>query len=479
MIDYESFISNSHSMLIAPAGYGKTYTITACLKHTSDKGKQLILTHTHAGVASIKEKIKKNDIHNSQYHVETITSFAQKYVFAFYTGNDIPEQQNSSDYYTFIIQKSTELFKLKPIQNIIKSTYSGLFVDEYQDCTLMHHALILSLSKLFPTRILGDYLQGIFGFNGETLVDIQDTSIMGEFLKEKFELDKPQRWMNGNNENLGSNLKEIRQQLINSKEIDLLQHTAIEHHLINESDLYNRTKDYYKKVNNLLAEENLLIIHHDSTSINPRLSLIKNFNNRMSLIESIDDKEFYKISKYADLFVKEKAVLFIREFCLTLFNKTGVDNWFNETKLKNKTQASDKEYLKLIIKEIKELEVSGSLLSIVTILKLVSKLPKIKCYRKELFHSFIYSLEEAASKNILIYQAMADRRNFIRRVGRKVFGRCIGTTLLTKGLEFDTVVIINAHKFDCPKHFYVAITRASKRLILFTENSKLNPYNLQ
>jgi len=41
---------------------------------------------------------------------------------------------------------------------------------------------------------------------------------------------------------------------------------------------------------------------------------------------------------------------------------------------------------------------------------------------------------------------MKKQKNILRRIGRKIFGKCMGTTLLTKGLEFDTVVILNAHK---------------------------------
>ena len=51
------FISKRKSLLIAPAGCGKTYTIAECLKYT--EGLHLILTHTHAGVASLKKKLKK------------------------------------------------------------------------------------------------------------------------------------------------------------------------------------------------------------------------------------------------------------------------------------------------------------------------------------------------------------------------------------------------------------------------------------
>lgn len=39
-------------MLIAPAGYGKTYTIAECV--AMGDGKSLILTHTNAGVAALK-----------------------------------------------------------------------------------------------------------------------------------------------------------------------------------------------------------------------------------------------------------------------------------------------------------------------------------------------------------------------------------------------------------------------------------------
>ena len=51
----------------------------------------------------------------------------------------------------------------------IKSTYSGLFVDEYQDCTKKQHEIIKILAELIPTRILGDFLQGIFEFNEPTV----------------------------------------------------------------------------------------------------------------------------------------------------------------------------------------------------------------------------------------------------------------------------------------------------------------------
>ena len=66
---------------------------------------------------------------------------------------------------------------------------------------------------------------------------------------------------------------------------------------------------------------------------------------------------------------------------------------------------------------------------------------------------------------------MKETRNIIRRAGGKVHAKCSGTTLLTKGLEFNTVVILEAKNYDHPKHLYVAISRCCKRLIIFSETT--------
>ena len=71
---------------------------------------------------------------------------------------------------------------------------------------------------------------------------------------------------------------------------------------------------------------------------------------------------------------------------------------------------------------------------------------------------------------------MKEIRNVKRRVGRKVKGKSIGTTLLTKRLEFDTFVVLDVQKFTDSKNLYVALTRASKRLIVFANNNILSPY---
>ncbi len=102
---------------------------------------------------------------------------------------------------------------------------------------------------------------------------------------------------------------------------------------------------------------------------------------------------------------------------------------------------------------------------------------KIKYKRDGLLYALLKSLKQAALEETSVDEAMKNHRNVIRRSGRKITGKCIGTTLLTKGLEFDTVAILDADKINCPKHLYVTLTRCCKNLIFFSSQNALSPYN--
>ena len=473
-MDYAEFVSKPKSMIVAPAGYGKTHAIALCLKYT--KGRQLILTHTHAGVASLKEKIMQQDINNKDYRVETITGFAQKYVNAFYCGNDIPEQEDNT-YFPFILEQAKNILKINPIKDVIKASYNGLFVDEYQDCIIVQHNFIKTLGEILPIHILGDHLQGIFDFKGDALVDFDED--LNDFVKFP-DLTEPWRWKK-NNPGLGECLKKIRSLLEERKEIDLdLFNTYIETLVINENDKYNPRTDYNRNIWSLMEDKNLLVIHPDSANINVRINFTRSFNNSFVLVEALDNKDFYKFSKEFDKMNSSNFCNILYKLFIKLFNgKTSIKTWFNESGVKKKRSESDKNLVYPIDEDIKKIKQKFSLTLILEILKETKKLPDIKCYRMELFNCLCRALEKAECKNISVYEAMKEIRNIKRRIGRKIEGKCIGTTLLTKGLEFDMVAVLDAHKFECPKNFYVAITRACKKLIIFTNNKILSPYKEQ
>ncbi len=516
-MDYQLFVDKKKSVLIAPAGYGKTHTIVECLKYTS--GRQLILTHTHAGVASIKEKIIKSQINSNKYSVETISSFSQKYLKAFYVGEDVPDQEAkdkkdpNKDYHSFIILKTRLLFLSPIIKQIIQASYDGLFVDEYQDCTKLQHALIMEMANILTTRILGDPLQGIFNFNGP-IVDL-DKDLPGF---EKFpDLHTPFRWYKkGNNNSLGDLIKNFREPLINGKAFNVNTDLDIGVYVIpiNEGDFENPKSEYRKKISNLILNkknnpdfESLLIIVPEYTEIKKDKDIRKggisdrakilskiDYSKSIVLLEAIDDRKFYTLANEFDNFMisiqrAKKPIKKTYKLLNNFFYSTsparskniGLGDWISKPqKNKNedyyiKAKQSDamiladklRKLIEIILLNPSQQRIHSLLLHIKNDLKI-----RIRP-RRELLSSIIKALNDSTNENITVYEAMTAYKNVIRRVGRKVQGKCIGTTLLTKGLEFDTVAILDVHKFDCPKHLYVALTRCCKKLVLFTSQGTL------
>jgi len=467
-MDYQAFLDREKALLISPAGYGKTFCLSECVKHA--KGKSLILTHTHAGVASIKAKLREQNISSSKYSVETISSFAQKYVWAYYIGSDIPAQEtNVKQYHTFLIQEGKRIFASRFVQSVLKASYSGVFVDEYQDCSKNQHEMILALCANIPLRVFADPLQAIFDFNEETVDFSSDFTEFEQFPT----LSIPHRWNLVGQFNLGKALDAIRESLINGQDIDLTDYSSeIELLIVNKGDLYKPGSECREKLNQIRKESSLLIIHPDSASKHPRITFSKTFKD-ISMIESIDDPDFYKLASAIDQIGEEILEKNIRDLSYLLFTKTGLDSWFNANGFKNKQAHDDKEAIEVIKKTITDYRRK---IDFKTIFEGIRELKGVSCIRPELARSLYKALEISDNRSCSVLSAMKEQRNNVRRNGRSISGKHIGTTLLTKGLEFETVVILEAHKYQSSKHLYVALTRCRKRLIVFSESKILSPF---
>ena len=143
------FINEPKSLLIAAAGHGKTHAIAECVQLCPEGQCQLILTHTHAGIASIKAKLNALKVDSKKYHVETITSFVQQYTMAYCKKEDLPEPSDKT-YFRIVQEKALKIFSNPHISGVVKVTYSSLFVDEYQDCEEIQHAIIMKLGQVLP-----------------------------------------------------------------------------------------------------------------------------------------------------------------------------------------------------------------------------------------------------------------------------------------------------------------------------------------
>ena len=203
------------------------------------------------------------------------------------------------------------------------------------------------------------------------------------------------------------------------------------------------------------------------------------YSKSLKLLEALDDRSFYSTAKKADSLInginraKKKTTRIRKDALDSLFNKTDLNKWFNNDGLKNKKNIDEKARSLRVRNRIESFIISPTSANLNEIILEAKNGLKLKYKRPEIVFSLSRALKEAGQNNISVYEAMKNGRNAVRRSGRKVHGKCIGTTLLTKGLEFDTVAILDAHKFECPKHLYVALTRCCKKLIIFTEQTTL------
>ena len=490
MSEYENFLSCERSILKAPAGHGKTTAIADCLLQCPKNSLHLVLTHTHAGIASLRTKFRKKNVPSNSYQLETITGFAQRYVLSFLGESALPAEDDK-EYFDKAVEKCTKLLKTQVVQYVITATYNGVFVDEYQDCTVDQHNMIMALCEHLPVHLFGDALQGIFNFGSKKLVDFEKD--LFDFSTHDF-LTTPWRW-ESTNKQLGAEILRMRTLLENNQPITLTNKPSDGVYVYN----YLPNEDEYKPIFRVLNKHDdgsLLIICPSfritnqynkvvpKGNLNDRLLFKKRIdsNNRFAFVDAIDDEAYYSCAKKIDEYIKKninkKCTHPIHDLYKILVSlhlgKTGLNDWFNkDTDCFKKKVKENKELYQSLLQLYQTFEHNCTLNQLKDIFVFISKLPAVKCCHKSFFNSIMRCLDLATNNGVSVYEAMKMYKARVRHQGRKIEGRCIGTTLLTKGLEFDTVIITNADKFEDKKNFYVAISRACKKLVFLTHSTTI------
>ena len=132
---------------------------------------------------------------------------------------DILTLSHPKTHYPAIRLSAAKLMKAGHINDVLSASYARLLVDEYQDCSIVQHALVHFAANALPTCVLGDPMQAIFGFQGNELADWQNHvcahfPLIGE-------LTIPWRWINVVEEAFGRWLLEVRRKLMTDEVIEL------------------------------------------------------------------------------------------------------------------------------------------------------------------------------------------------------------------------------------------------------------------
>lgn len=457
--------------ITAPAGCGKTQLIAESLLNHEGSKPILILTHTNAGAAALRLRLKRLQVPNSLFVVSTLDGFAIKIIGMFprRSGHDpiLLEIRTPRNDYPSIRIAATELIQNQHITTALKATYSRLIVDEYQDCNLIQHRLVNALSQILSTIVLGDPLQAIFGFGGNQLVNWQQD--VETIYPSIGVLSTPWRWRNAGKDNLGLWLLSMRQRLLDGLSVDLREAPPeIEWIQIN-----NQNADHERRraaqVRTRPNEDTILIIG-DSRNPQSRFFLTSQTPGATA-VESVDYADLVSFARRFNLHSAnslDELVSFASEFMTQVGPAAFLTRIQTISNGRSRTEPTPAEAS--AIEFISEP-------SFDKVLKLINDLeqqPNARVYRPEIYRCLCSALRNASLKGTSLIDEVLLARDSQRHYGRVVSRRAVGSTLLLKGLEADVTVILNPENMNAA-NLYVALTRGAKRIIICSRTQELVP----
>src|ERR1039457_2300664 len=146
---------SKRACIIAAAGCGKTHLIAeAVAKHSARR--ELILTHTNAGVDVLRRRLRSMKAPATSYDIETLAGWALRYTLAFpLSSGQSVQQPKSEEEWKHAYDSCTRLIGARPVREIIEASYSGVYVDEYIRQSTPRQVLTDKLLKSVPTGRLG------------------------------------------------------------------------------------------------------------------------------------------------------------------------------------------------------------------------------------------------------------------------------------------------------------------------------------
>lgn len=467
-MDERDVLSCSRGSVPAPAGCGKTHLIAACLKASTDQRPILVLTHTNAGVAALRSRLDTAGVARNRYRISTIDGWAMRLVGTFpgrsgHPPNTLALKNPGADYPAIRIG-ALAIMEGQHVTDVIKATYSRLIIDEYQDCIVQQHGVMIRLSELLPTCVLGDEMQAIFGWGGNVLVDwASDVAVRFPPLGD---LQTPWRWNNACCTNFGQWLLWVRTALRDGLPIDLRESpeevTWIQ--ITGPDDIQALTKAAYTA--SPIVDGGALIVC-DSRMPHRHRDIASRVKGAV-VVENADLTDFIRFAEMFDFTAPDAAHKLIDFAASTL---TGV----GAAQLKQRlavllagTQQKGPNEVEHAALEFARAPVPASALEL---LVEINRQAGVSPLRPAILRSCIQALNNSALPDDFHDMAVRAREQS-RVLGRSVPRRAVGSTLLLKGLEADVSIVLDTDALDA-RNLYVAMTRGSRRLVICSKEPVL------
>lgn len=468
MTSPELLASATRGSVVAAAGCGKTELIARSV--AVGAGRQLVLTHTNAGVDALRRRLRRCGVASDQSNVDTVAGWSLKYILSFPArSGGIPLKADGSTNWDEIYPRMTALLHADIVRKVITASYAGAYVDEYQDCDEAQHALVSALAEILPVRILGDPLQAVFRFAGA--LPPWAAAVEAAFPRVGL-LTTPWRWRReGHNQALGDWLGEARDTLEAMQPLDLSRGPL---RLVRTPSFGGWQEVGRTTCFEAADEGGTCVAVLKWPGDYQRLGRVT--GGLFQCVEPIDARDARDWLVRLERSLPENRWVRVQEFLRVI--AIHVDEAMRpvEEALNGPDHGPAPadvrhviELIELVGRPNSGTAVAGELLSS------LAALPGLRVFRRELLWAAVDTLHDAAEAGYVDLQSvLRHRRNLTSHIGRRLARRTVGSILLLKGMEFDHAIVIDTGHFSL-QDIYVALTRGSKSLTVLSPRTVIDP----
>jgi hypothetical protein len=452
-----------------PAGTGKTQVVAAIAAVAQERGSRtLVLTHTHAGVDAIRRRLKQFDVGAGAVHIDTITGWAFDLVRSYpdiagIRVPDDPDWSKSAEY----VEGAVKVAESSAIQDMHRVSFDYFVVDEYQDCNEGQHELIVAIADAIPAAcVLGDRLQGIFGFRGQVLVD-WDVHVLPRF-PAHIRDHHPWRW-DGHNEDLGAWLLSIRPTLMAGSPLDLSS--------VSITGLNWKASDPTRLATSAFQRhpegESVLVLGQWAGDAN---EVARNLNGMYGVMEDLQGRFMVDFLTAIDASTPSSYASLLAAFAKDCFSGLGRIDRAIQIKLDQGQPVGhlNRPGLEPVLSALDTLLAEPSLSSLLSAMSMVAATPSLQLFKREAWNDSRKAIETSSENpEVSCVAALSRIRDALRHTGRTPSKRVVSRTVLVKGLEYDHVIIANADILTSYRNLYVALSRARKTLTIFSASPRI------
>lgn len=463
--EIEAICSRHNAAVIAPAGHGKTEMITELV--SALPGIKLVLTHTNAGVSVLIDRMTRNHISMQNCCITTISAFCMKWCNAYPHTAEIDLGMDLSDKHFFPSRHNgaAMIFSRAWARDVLQKTYACVIVDEYQDCLSEQHQVFLEINKTIPVYVLGDPMQSIFGWNGKL---VSWDALEFEIIPIK---TYPWRWDKANKQ-LGQYLLNIRNLLLPALNGVKVSLPVVSHGSFVKKVCVKDSREAWF-LNNLVRYQSALYLTKwpkAQCAFSRRTGGLFQNDEPLSLeylfdvCKKLDVQNGIERAKTLFTFISECATHVSTE--LSSYQKHINNGDCDFSRITKHIEFG---------KRIQAFCQSNCLDDMLCILDWIYHCPVFKLCRIELFLELCRAIRFARDKGTTIHEAAQTIRIVPEHQRRYPnFKRLSSRAVLSKGLEFDCVVIdLSPNNTYTATEMYVAMTRAMRMIYFITDDDSV------